>query len=176
VAVVGLGGIYDLNLFVKQEPASVVREGVVGAFGDDENVWKDPSPAIMDGPGEDQDIVAFNPKTKLVMLGHSQEDEITDEVQYKTMAAVLVRWAERRGIGGVQSDHGSDPSQERETLGSDVDERVLISRRIHCHHLPRLRSLQPVSVVPTRDTITERGFVGTSALAPCRDLLISLVI
>jgi kynurenine formamidase len=88
-AVVGLAGIYDLPLFVKHpkspEWADAYHDIIVGAFGEDEEAWREASPAL-------RSELLMEPKIsswEVVVLSHSLLDELVDMEQTVKMCELL---------------------------------------------------------------------------------------
>jgi kynurenine formamidase len=115
VAVVGLEGIYDLPLLVQTHIDQPVYAGfVTSAFGPDENIWKEASPI------SGQYHPAFHRGgMKVVVLGHSTEDELVEWEQVR----VLRRSLERQGwdIPGI-----AEAGEPRTAAGGCDKQLVLV--------------------------------------------------
>jgi len=93
LAIVGIEGIYDLPALVAYHTAHPIYETfAIGAFGPDREVWKDVSPT--NG--------RFNESWsggRLVLLGHSREDELVEWEQVELMEASLRKQGFGDGVG-----------------------------------------------------------------------------
>jgi kynurenine formamidase len=85
-AVVGIEGIYDLPLLVKNhENILEYRQFVEGAFGKDERAWSDASPAL-----QPSNLKTLLQKIDVVVIAHSSEDELVELEQPEVMTAALM--------------------------------------------------------------------------------------
>src|ERR1700760_1069833 len=89
MAVVGIAGIYDIPYFV-DDPShpdrhDPYRQIIVGAFGDDEELWKRASPALR----EDLLVTGTSWDTKKAWLFHSDADELVEPHQSRRMFDLL---------------------------------------------------------------------------------------
>lgn len=83
LAIIGVEGVYDLSLLVKNHADDPAYEKFVSdAFGDDEDVWRKASPVA-------GDYSDGWPDGLLVVLGQSPEDELVDWAQVSAMVKVL---------------------------------------------------------------------------------------
>jgi kynurenine formamidase len=77
--VMGVEGIYSLkDLTISFEKIPFYKEFVVSAFGSDEEVWQRASPSSSTHP-------AAWRKAKVIIIAHSEEDELVDKVQADLM-------------------------------------------------------------------------------------------
>jgi hypothetical protein len=84
-AVVGIEGLYDLPALVKYHAdMPVYRQFVAGAFGEDESVWRDESPALAN-----QRLKTLWRTTDLVLLAHSREDGLVEWEQVEAMQRAM---------------------------------------------------------------------------------------
>ena len=81
-AVVGLAGIYDVKLLVKDNEDPGYRQIVENAFGKNEAVWGLASPA-------DWAYGALWPEGRVAVLMHSDGDELVNWSQTNAMAELL---------------------------------------------------------------------------------------
>lgn len=96
MAIVGLEGLYHLPDFVETNKMhSGVREFMEGAFGPDVRLWAEASPALWDAFDESWD------DGRLVLLGHSKEDELVGWEQCELMEQ------------GLRTQNFSDSSGDR---------------------------------------------------------------
>lgn len=106
--VVGLNGLYDLAGFIKNPPDSHVHlvdiydEFTRGAFGDDEEVWKEVCPACV------ADWSTEWPEGKLFVIVHSKQDELVPYSQAETIKSRLTTGSKipvkELGAGGAHND------------------------------------------------------------------------
>ncbi|KAK3072806.1 hypothetical protein LTS18_014564, partial [Coniosporium uncinatum] len=111
-AIVGVAGIYDIPALVfHHDSVPVYREFVTSAFGPDEKVWGEASPAKAAAGvfGEWKEVEA-------VVLAWSSEDSLVEEEQVRGMEMRLrgelgdrVVW--RRGVRGEHDEVWEDGSQ-----------------------------------------------------------------
>jgi kynurenine formamidase len=84
-AVVGIEGIYDLPLLVKNHEAMpVYREFVEDAFGTDVKAWKEASPSQFGNR-----LSALVDEVDLAVVAHSPEDELVEGEQADVMTSAL---------------------------------------------------------------------------------------
>ncbi|KAF4618119.1 hypothetical protein G7Y89_g14987 [Cudoniella acicularis] len=102
---IGVAGIYDLRL-IRDTHASIpaYQDFLVGAFGTDEKVWDEVSPAKFKWFKE-----AW-PKGKKLSLVSSKNDELVDGVQINSMNDVA---EDLKGKGGVEVEVLKDVLRER---------------------------------------------------------------
>lgn len=93
VAVVGFQGMYDLA-GLNERFDGAYREMIAGAFGDDEEAWKEVSPARFTGKFSETWV---GPETSLAVLAYSPQDEWIDMPEIDAMEARL-REEEKGGI------------------------------------------------------------------------------
>lgn len=97
VAIVGVCGIYDINLMINNHASSpwaqVYRDFVVGAFGPDEKIWNRVSPAKYADFSQWAKMPADN-GSKVVMVASSSEDELIEAEQGKVMGEVISQVAD----------------------------------------------------------------------------------
>ena len=87
-AVVGIEGIYDLELLKKTHPDMLIYKTFLEtAFGTDQSKWKDASP--VNGKLHDK-----WPSGKVAVLAQSKEDELVDWIQTEKMSDAL--WREKK--------------------------------------------------------------------------------
>ncbi|MCJ1354687.1 MAG: hypothetical protein MMC33_004676 [Icmadophila ericetorum] len=92
LALIGLGGIYNLALLIQtRRDIPLYREFVAGAFGNDEQAWNRASPA-KNIPGAGGQIGLFGECTALAVLVHADGDEVVDADQKAQMEKVLIGW------------------------------------------------------------------------------------
>lgn len=104
MAILGVAGIYDLKLLRDTFfDVPVYQEIVKGAFGKDENLWDEVSPAVVRGPSG----VAGWETGRLAVLAYSTEDELVDPSQWKAMRQALTGW---------ETDHSEETSRRVEML------------------------------------------------------------
>lgn len=89
--IVGVAGIYDLRLLRDRNPHPAYQSFLVGAFGADEKVWDELSPARYQKYG-DWD------KGELVVLASSTGDELVDESQIERMHLKLMDQRNKTGV------------------------------------------------------------------------------
>ncbi|KAF2842496.1 alpha/beta-hydrolase [Patellaria atrata CBS 101060] len=124
LGVVGLEGIYDLEAFVRNHEEKVYREIVTNAFGDEEG-WREASPAVMGGFGRE-----IWREGRVVVLGHSGEDELVEREQVERMVGRLVgeEWEEERGerrllvvkLWGKHDEIWEEGTQVADAIGAAV--------------------------------------------------------
>ncbi|RDW76367.1 arylformamidase [Aspergillus mulundensis] len=98
LAILGMAGIYDLRLLRdSHQEISAYQEFTEGAFGADENVWDAVSPRVVMG----EEGVEGWKEGRVVVLAHSDEDELCDVAQSEKMKEFLGVWekkSERREV------------------------------------------------------------------------------
>ncbi|OJI97540.1 hypothetical protein ASPVEDRAFT_36962 [Aspergillus versicolor CBS 583.65] len=91
-AILGMAGIYNLRLLRdSHKDISAYQEFIEGAFGDDENVWDAVSPGVVG-------VDAWE-EGRVVVLAHSDSDELCDVAQSEGMKQRLRGWEEGRSNG-----------------------------------------------------------------------------
>jgi kynurenine formamidase len=91
LGVLGVEGIYDIPVLVKTyESISDYREFIENAFGPDEAVWENASPARSEKP-------AAWENAKAIIIAHSDEDELLDKRQADVMMTRLQQSISCRG-------------------------------------------------------------------------------
>jgi kynurenine formamidase len=76
----GVDGIYDIPALLESfNEVDGYRDSMIGAFGIDEQVWQDVSPA------RHNNYARSWPNGKLVMIAHSERDELVDWKQVDLM-------------------------------------------------------------------------------------------
>jgi acetyl esterase/lipase len=89
--IVGSEGIYDLpSLLVVHNDIPYYRHFVVAAFGNVESAWKQASPHTAEAP-------AIWAKTKVLIISHSEDDELVEKEQAMMMLRRLVETNEWHG-------------------------------------------------------------------------------
>lgn len=131
LALAGIGGVYDIPLFSKTSGLPLFHGIVEGAFGEDQVVWKDASPAT--APADEDYTRLFHPKTQLVMVAQSTEDEVIETKQRDVMLSELKTWVNRGDSEGADVKCIHKDALEREVwqsidTGGGVGDRTLISR------------------------------------------------
>ena len=126
VAIVGVCGIYDLPLLVERhEHVAAYRDFSVGAFGADERVWADVSPARWRGYAQDwaggecekaEEQPSPSPPVVVAVLAHSRDDGLVDWDQAERMESALLD-AQAEGRGGQDDEEGEG---EGEAAGTGV--------------------------------------------------------
>jgi kynurenine formamidase len=107
VALIGLEGIYDLPLLVqKHEDQPVYAAFVTSAFGHDQKVWKEASPT-----SGQYKYATDRGGMKVVVLGHSTEDELVEWEQVGVMCQCL------QAQGWDMSNFAEDGEHLRATEG-----------------------------------------------------------
>ncbi|KAF9887499.1 hypothetical protein FE257_010077 [Aspergillus nanangensis] len=92
-AILGVAGIYDLRrLRDAHSDVSAYQEFIEGAFGADENLWDEVSPAVVEGKGGVGDEWR---KGRLAVLAHSVDDGLVDLDQREAMKSALGQWEEK---------------------------------------------------------------------------------
>lgn len=109
VAVVGLEGIYDFSLLLRNHAdQDAYRQFIEDAFGPDEEVWTKASPTS--GDYTDRRF-----KGHLVVLAHSSEDELVEWAQVDAMVKVLTdqKW-EMQSENQIQRGRQESLTQRRQ--------------------------------------------------------------
>lgn len=92
VAILGMAGIYNLRLLRDtHRDISAYQEIIEGAFGGDENVWDAVSPGVVG-------VDAWE-EGRVVVLAHSEGDELCDVAQSEEMKRRLSGWEEGKSSG-----------------------------------------------------------------------------
>ena len=100
VAIVGVAGIYDIRrLLDTHRDIPAYREFIEEAFGTDELLWDGLSPAQMMGS---RGVEGGWKTGRLVVLAHSKDDELVDEIQLESMCQALKGWEEQEAQIPVQ--------------------------------------------------------------------------
>lgn len=102
IAVVGVEGIYDLRLLRDTyRDCSIYHEFIEGAFGPDEELWDDVSPATKKSA---DGVKGGWSEGRLAVLAHSKDDELVDFGQVTAMKETLGHgWAEKKKGAGEQA-------------------------------------------------------------------------
>lgn len=96
-AILGMAGIYNLRLLRdSHKDISAYQEFIEGAFGGDENVWDAVSPGVVG-------VDAWE-EGRVVVLAHSESDELCDIAQSEGMKQRLGGW-EEGGSSGQRKVH-----------------------------------------------------------------------
>jgi hypothetical protein len=83
MGILGVAGIYDLvALRDSHSDVPAYQEFIENAFGPNEESWKDASPVYGDGPWRCA-------SSRVVVVAHSQEDELIDSKQPRLMMSAL---------------------------------------------------------------------------------------
>ena len=113
LSIVSACGIYDLPLLVRRnKDVEAYREFVVGAFGEEEEVWKNVSPVRWEDYNQSWD---GDGRSKLVaVLAHSREDELVDWGQVEGMERCLsMQQRRKRRTNAEQEQEGKETDGHR---------------------------------------------------------------
>lgn len=101
LAVLGVGGIYDFPLIIKTVPEEV-RDNFVqptqGAFGKNESVWLEASPAQYSAEAYARSWGTEGGRRRLAIVAHSREDELVDWEQVRAIRNVFSQRVEGERI------------------------------------------------------------------------------
>ncbi|KAL4905839.1 hypothetical protein BDW74DRAFT_13438 [Aspergillus multicolor] len=99
LAILGMAGIYDLRLLRdSHSEISAYQEFIEGAFGKDEGVWDAASPGVVKG----EEGVEGWKEGRVVVLAHSDEDELCDVAQSEKMKEFFGEWGKKSEKREVQ--------------------------------------------------------------------------
>jgi kynurenine formamidase len=129
-AIVGLQGIYDL-VGLNQRFNGAYREMIAGAFGDDEEAWKQVSPVRFTGKFSE----TWSESNKgLFMLAYSRADEWIDEAEIDAMEARLkeeqappLYFRGRKDLRGGHDDVPEDGLAVGQVLTDTISELLKLS-------------------------------------------------
>ncbi|PYH46194.1 arylformamidase [Aspergillus saccharolyticus JOP 1030-1] len=100
-AILGMAGIYDLRLLRDDhETITAYQQFIEGAFGSDEALWDEVSPATMVRDPQDG-LVGGWTAGRLAVLAHSAEDELVNPRQQEVMGEALKSWVEASAASGT---------------------------------------------------------------------------
>ena len=109
VGILGVEGIYDIPVLIQSfTHIPIYRTFVRGAFGDDEQVWKEASPASWSSYSRSWTTEDFQSvsRRRVAVIAHSQEDEMVDWKQVDSMATRLRTEQDERLVFRVLTAQG----------------------------------------------------------------------
>jgi kynurenine formamidase len=126
VAVLGIEGIYDLPLLVRtHESIPTYRQFVMGAFGEDEEAWKEASPAHFGAR-----LQTMVKHIDTIAIAHSKEDELVETSQailmVDALGAVAGTKEDKDKISSITLDGTHDEVWEK---GVGVQKAVVMTLR-----------------------------------------------
>lgn len=92
IGILGVEGIYHVPVLIQSfGHISIYQKLVRGAFGDDEKIWKEASPASWKSYSRSWTVEHSQslPRRRVAVVAHSREDEMVDWKQVDSMAATL---------------------------------------------------------------------------------------